>query len=253
MGLHTYRGGSTVKTSHDVHSIFGITAGQLGLITLIGLFAGSGTATAAVHTVSFSNGVDPPTVVCDGDPADLDPDTDEIEVHFSLADGVADDWVASGVILATTTDPAGATLIVTETTIQNITGNQIIAAQIIVSHDFLPFVSLTQMYTAHVDGSFDKFGAGPLGNLILNFSAAMTGKSLGGVNFMDGLVAGPILFDWTGLPQHEDTIIQQTETFVFYMDELDNTINLFDSATILPTSTVAVEETAWSAIKELFR
>jgi len=253
MGLHTYRGGSTVNASHDVRPILGIPAGHLVLITLMGLFAGSGTATAAVHTVSYSNGIDPPTIVCDGDAADIDPDTDEIEVHFTLADGAADDWVASGVILATTTDPAGATLVVTETTIQNITGNQIIAAQIIVRHDFLPFVSLTQMYTAHVDGSFDKFGAGPLGNLILNFSASMTGKALGGVNFMEGLVAGPILFDWTGLPQHEDTIIRQTETFIFYMDELNNTINLFDSATILPTSTVAIKGIEWSTIKQLFR
>jgi hypothetical protein len=210
-------------------------------------------ASAALHTVSYSNGVDPAFVVCDGDPEDLDPDIDEIEVHFALADGVADDWVATGVILATTTDPAGATLVVTETTIQNITGNQIVAAHIIVNHDFAPFVSLTQMYTAHIDGSFDKIGGGAIGNFTLNFNATMTGKALGGMNFMGGLVAMPVLFDWTGLPMHEDTIIQQTETFIFYMDELDNTINLFDSATILPTPPVAVENVAWSAIKDLFR
>ena len=127
------------------------------------------------------------------------------------------------------------------------------AAHIIVNHDFPPFVSLTQMYTAHIDGSFDKVGGGLLGNLILNFNASMTGKNLGGVNFMDGLIAAPVLFDWTGLPMHEDTIIQQNQTFIFYMDELDNTINLFNSATILPTTTVAVEETEWGAIKGLFR
>jgi hypothetical protein len=206
-----------------------------------------------VHTISYSNGVDPPIVVADGDPADVDPDADEIEVHFTLADGVGNDWEASGTILATTTDPAGATFVVTGTTIRNISGNQVIAAQIITTHDFPPFVSLTQLYTAHVDGSFDKIGGGILGNLSLAYSASMTGTALGGDFFMGGLVAAPILFDWTGLPMHQDTIIQQRQDFTFYIDELDNTINLFNSATILPAVTVGVEESSWGGIKSLYR
>ena len=31
----------------------------------------------------------------------------------------------------------------------------------------------------------------------------MTGNSLGGQNFMGGLVNFPVFFDWTGLPVHE--------------------------------------------------
>lgn len=239
---------------HAVYSHCRVTPWHVAFLALLGSIVWSGAAMAALHTISYSNGIDPPIVVCDDDPADIDKTPGKIEVQFNLADGAGDDWVASGVILATTTDPAGATLVVTGTTIQNITGNYIVAAHIIVNHDMPPVVSLTSNYTAHVDGSFDKIGGGPLGNFTLNFNAAITGMDLGGVNFMSNLEPmGPILFNWTGLPKHQDTIIRQTQTFVFYMDALDNTINLFDSATILPTSTVAVEKAEWSVIKRLFR
>ena len=239
---------------HVVHLHLGNALRHILLLTLIAALSGPTTAAGATHTISYSNGVDPDIVVCDGDLADVDPDVDEIEVHFTLADGVNDDWVANGIILATTTDPTGATLVVTETTIQNITGNQIIAAHIIVDHDFAPFVTLTTDYIAHVDGSFDKVGGGPLGDYIFDFQATMTGIGLGGMNFAGGpFPMGPIPFDWTGLPTHQDTIINQRQTFIFYMDELDNTINLFNSATILPIGTVAVEEVEWSTIKQLFR
>ena len=230
-----------------------IRCGAIGFFVLAVTWCAA--SQAAVHTVSFSNGVDPATVVCDGSPDDLDLDPDEIEVHFTLADGINDDWVASGVILATTTDPNGATLVVTETTIQNVTGNQVIGAQILVQHDFSPVVTLSTDYVAHIDGSFDKVGGGVLGNLILSYGATMTGASLGGTNFMGGLVLVPpaVLFNWTGSPVHQDTIIQQRQDFIFYIDELDNTINLFNSATIMPSTTVSVQQAPWGAIKGLFR
>jgi hypothetical protein len=254
MASSTHTEEATVKAAQSaVLSVSERVTLCFATLMLAGFLSWSGTALAAVHTISYSNGVDPPIVVGDGDAADVDPDADEIEVHFTLADGVGNDWVASGIILATTTNPAGATFVVTGTTIQNISGQQIIGAQIICTHDFAPFVSLTQQYTAHVDGSFDKIGGGILGNLSLAYSASMTGTALGGQLFMDGLVAAPVLFDWTGLPMHQDTIIQQRQDFTFYMDELDNTINLFNSATILPNLTVGVEETSWGGIKSLFR
>jgi len=241
-----------VKASRiALHPRAGIAFSCFTVLALTGLLPGG--AQGAIHTVSYSNGVDPPTFVADGDAADMNPLVDEIEVHFTLADGVNNDWVASGVILATTTDPAGATFVVTNTTIQNITGNQIVAAQMVFDHDFAPFVSLTQMYTAHCDGSFDKVGGGILGTLSLAYSATITGIGLGGTLFMDGLVAAPVLFSWDGLPQHQDTIINQHQDFIFYMDEIDNTINLFNSASILPMTSVGVEEQAWGAIKGLFR
>jgi len=60
-----------VKASpHAVHSRFGITLSYAALLALIGFFAWGGTAVAAVHTISYSIVVDPPIVVCDGDPAD---------------------------------------------------------------------------------------------------------------------------------------------------------------------------------------
>jgi hypothetical protein len=220
---------------------------------LLVILASPGLAPGAVHTVSYSNVIDPPVVVADGDPGDFDFDPDEIEVHFMLEDPIGDDWVATGVILATTTDPAGATLVVTNTTIQNVTGNYVLGAQIIVSHDFPPLVSFTQQYVAHVDGSFDKVGGGLLGSLTLNYSASITGNSLGGQGFAANLVPAPKFFDWTGLPKHEDTVINQTEHFIFYIDELDNTINLFDSATILPFASVGTEQRPWGAIKGLYR
>jgi hypothetical protein len=207
----------------------------------------------AAHTISYSNAIDPPIVVADGDPADLNKFDDEIEVHFMLEDPVGDDWVATGIIRASTTDPSGATLVVTGTTIQNITGNYVLGAQIIVNHDFPPLVSFTQQYIAHVDGSFDKIGGGLLGNLTLDYSASMTGNWLGNQGFAAHLVPAPKFFDWTGLPKHEDTVINQMQHFIFYIDELDNTINLFDSATILPMATVGVEQKAWSSIKGLYR
>jgi len=220
---------------------------------LIVILASPELAPAVVHTVSYSNVIDPPIVVADGDPADVDPAPDKIEVHFMLQDPVGNDWVASGVILATTTDPAGATLVVTNTTIQNITGNYVLGAQIHVSHDFPPLVSFTQQYVAHIDGSFDRVGGGQLGNLTLDYSASITGNSLGGQGFAAHLVPAPKLFDWTGLPKHEDTVINQTEHFIFYMDQLDDTINLFNSATVLPLATVGVERAAWGGIKALYR
>lgn len=225
----------------------------LACIVFAGLLAVSSTALGALHTVSYSNGVDPPIVVADGAVGvDMDTDADEIEVHFTLQDGIANDWVASGIIRATTTDPNGATLVVTETTIQNVSGEQV-NAQIFVNHDFPPVVTLATDYIAHIDGSFDKIGGGLLGNLTLIYGASITGAGLGGQNFMAGLVAAPVLFSWTGLPVHQDTIIHQAQDFIFYMDELDNTINLFNSATILPVGTVDAEATSWDAIKKLYR
>ncbi len=224
------------------------------LAVLVTLIAWPLAATAALHTVTYSNTIDPPTVVCDGDAADLDPDVGEIEVHYSLADPIADDWVATGTILATTTNPAGATLVVTDTTIRNVTGNQVLAAQILVEHDFLPLVSFTQQYVGHIDGSFDKVGGGILGNLILNWTATITGNTIANQGFPGGLVPAPVFFDWTGGPFHEDTVTRQTQEFIFYIDELDNTINFYDSATILPTEApVLAEDASWGAIKGLFR
>ena len=49
---------------------------------------------------------------------------------------------------------------------------------------------------------------------------------------------GPQFFDDTSLPVGLPTVNQQTERFIFYIDELDNYIELFDSATILPTTAV---------------
>lgn len=230
-----------------------ITACSTILFLVLAGFPGMCGVAHAVNCISFSNGVDPPFVVCDGDPNDDNGLADEISVDFTLADGVNNDWVASGTILATTTNPAGATLVVTDTRIQNITGNQIIAAQIIVTHDFPPFVSLTQQYTAHIDGAFDRVGGGLLGTLSLAYSASMTGSALGGDFFMASAVQAPVPFNWTGLPFHQDTIIQQRQEFVFYIDELDNTIDLYNSATILPNVTVGVEKSPWGGIKQLYR
>lgn len=201
---------------------------------LIALFLAPGSASAQ-HSVTYSNGIDPAIVVFDGDASDLNPIPKEIEIHFTLEDGEFDNWIATGVILATTTDPSGATLVVTDTTIQNITGEQVLGAQIVVEHDFPPVVTLTTDYVAHIDGSFDKIGGGELDTFTLNFSAQMTGKFLGQMGFQQNMGTAPQLFDWTGTPVHQDTIIHQRQHFIFYIDGLDNTINFFDSATISPT------------------
>jgi len=191
-------------------------------------------AAAAPNQVTYSNGVNPPIVVNDGDAADLDGDADEITVDFHL-DAANGFWTADGFIHATTTHPNGATLVVTDTEIVNVTGDQIAGASIVVNHIFDPIVSFTQLYTAHIDGAFDRIGGGILGNLIINYSASLNGAvGIGNFNFPDGLALAPIPFDYTGLPQHLDTVTQQRHHFVFYMDEIDNMIRLHDSATILP-------------------
>jgi hypothetical protein len=102
-------------------------------------------------------------------------------------------------------------------------------------------VSFTQQYEAHIDGAFDKVGGGILGNFILDYSAFINGfQPVGNFGINDGLKLAPILFDYTSLPVHEDTVIDQTQRLIFYMDELDNLIELFDSATILPVGPAPV-------------
>jgi hypothetical protein len=199
-------------------------------------------AVAAPNQVSYSNLIDPPVVVVDGALADLDPDPLEIRVEFDL-DDPGGDWTATGVILATTSDPNGATLVVTDTEIRNITGNYVAAAMIQVDHHFDPLVSFTQQYTAHVDGAFDKIGGGTLGNLSLANNATLNGAvPVGNFFFAGGLVVvpPPQTFGDSSPPLHLDTVNRQTEHFVFYIDELDNVIRLFDSATILPAAGPAV-------------
>jgi hypothetical protein len=197
-----------------------------------------GAAEAALNRISYSNGINPPIFVNDGDLADTDPDVDEMRVEFNLVDANGD-WTAEGVIFATTTNPNGATLVVTDTEIRNVSGDQILGAMINIDHYFDPMVSFTQLYTAHIDGAFDKIGGGILGNLIINYSARLNGAVLiGNLNFPGGLVMAPVPFDYTGLPQHLDTVNRQTSAFVFYIDELDNVIRLFNSATILPSAPV---------------
>ena len=66
-------------------------------------------------------------------------------------------------------------------------------------------------------------------------------------NFHFAIAAGlmaPQVFDGTSLPLHLDTVNRQTERFIFYIDELDNVINLFDSSNILPTT--PVRPSPWS-------
>lgn len=229
-----------MKTRSLSPGTFAITIHRGVFAFLIALVAapGVGRAEHGVHTVSYSNGIDAPVVIADEGPGDDNPLEHEIEVNFSLEDPIGDDWIASGTIHATTTDPAGATLVVTDTTIKNITGNQVIAAQILVSHVLPPFVLLDGAYVAHIDGSFDNDAPFDLGTLSLDFSASITGKSLGGQGFQVSLVPPPKLFDWTGNPVQQDTIIAQNQNFIFYIDELDNTINFFDSASILPVAPV---------------
>jgi hypothetical protein len=197
-------------------------------------------AVAALNQVSYSNLIDPPVFVSDGDVEDLDPDPLEMRVAFDLADPNGD-WTATGVILATTSDPNGATLVVTDTEIRNVTGSPVIAAMIEVDHYFDPLVSFTQQYTAHIDGAFDKIGGGLLGNLSLVDSAKLNGAvTVGNFFFEAHLVEAPVTFDDTSPPLHLDTVNRQTERFVFYTDELDNVIRLFDSASILPEPAMGV-------------
>lgn len=219
----------------------------------ITLIAGLGADVAIANSISYSNTINPPTIVNDGDADDLDPDPLEIQVEFDLADPNGD-WTAEGVIFATTGNPTGATLVVTDTQIRNVTGNYVLGAMIVVEHFFDPLVSFTQTYVAHIDGAFDKIGGGLLGNMILNDSAFLNGAVLiDAFNFAIGAgLMAPQTFDDTSLPLHLDTVNRQTERFIFYIDELDNVINLFDSASILPSTPVGVESRTWSQVKAMF-
>jgi hypothetical protein len=210
------------------------------LCACLATFIPLASAVAALNQISYSNGIDPPIFVSDGDGADLDPDPAEMQVLFNLT-GAGGDWNAQGVIFATTSDPAGATLVVTDTQIRNVTGNYVLGAIIEVNHYFDPLVSFTQQYTAHIDGAFDKIGGGILGNLNLSDAAILNGAvQIDSFFFAAGLEAAPKTFNDTSLPLHLDTVNRQTERFIFYIDELDNVINLFDSATIQPAVSAPV-------------
>jgi len=210
-------------------------------------------AHAAPNTISFSNTIDPPTFVSDGSPADTDPDANEIETAFTLVDP-AGKWTATGVILAATHPVDGATLVVTDTEIRNVTGQPIAAAIIEVEHFFDPLVSFSQQYIAHIDGAFDKIGGGELGNLSLDDSAFLNGPVLvDNFHFDVHHLDAPQAFDDTSAPLHLDTVNSQTERLIFYIDELDNVINLFDSATIGPVGPVGVESRSWSQVKAVFQ
>ena len=202
------------------------------------LIGGAGSPEAALNMISYSNGIDPAIFVSDGDPEDTDFNPLGIRVVFDLVDANGD-WTAEGVILATTTPPPNgvATLVVTDTEIINVTGDQIIAAMIHVNHFFDPIVSVTQQYTAHIDGAFDTIGNGIFGNYSLENVAELNGAvPIDTFFFASGDGPAPETFNETSLPLHLDTVIRQTEHFIFYMDTLDNVIRLFDSATILPSS-----------------
>ena len=140
------------------------------------MIGGAGSAEAALNMISYSNGIDPAIFVSDGDPEDTDFNPLGIRVEFDLVDANGD-WTAEGVILATTTPPPNgvATLVVTDTEIINVTGDQIIAAMIHVNHFFDPIVSVTQQYTAHIDGAFDTIGNGIFGNYSLENTAELNG------------------------------------------------------------------------------
>jgi hypothetical protein len=210
-------------------------------VYLILLVVTIGSASAVnPNRITYSNGIDPPIEVIDDTGLDLDPNPLAMQVNFSLVDP-AGDWVADGVIFATVDYPGGATLVVTETQIRNVTGEQVLGAIIEVNHYFDPVVSPTQQYVAHIDGAFDKIGGGVLGNFILDDTASLNGAvDIDTFGFATGNVPAPVPFADTSLPLHLDTVNRQTERFIFYIDELDNVINLFDSATILPVAPVPV-------------
>ena len=210
------------------------------LALIFALTFASGSALADPNRVTYSNGIDPAIEVIDDMGGDLDPDPDEIRVEYSLLDNTGD-WLATGEIVATTTDPDGATLVVTKTEITNVTGEAIVGEMIFVDHYFDVIVDFDQLYSARIDGAFDKLGGGILGNFELVFDAYLNGAVLIDAipPIMGGLQLAPLTFNEPmGVPPeiHLDTVNRESIQLTFYIDEIDNFIALYDSATILPVS-----------------